>query len=259
MPLPTRVRSFLAAGALASLIAAGCSRNVGEPPADERPPALFRVEVVAAANAGAPPVGGVLYVGARPKDGGPPGYVLRQDRVVLPMVVDLTAENAMGPQVAAVEEWRLFVRLDRDGDVGTQGAGDWSGTSASVVRAGSGEIVRVEIAPIGEAPPPWIKVKVDGDAPPAGADMFVIVREVGGRVPLAARRLLTPPAWPVEVDLTERDLLRGPPAPPANTLEVLVKVDQDGDPLSTVEGDLEGRAAIVNGISSVRVLRPGRP
>lgn len=240
---PARLLVALLAGAALSPLSA-CSRNIGTPPADERPPALFRVEVVADPAAGAPPVDGILFVGARPAGGGPPGYAVMQERLQLPTFVDLTPENQMGPFAAGITQWVMFARLDRDGDASTQGADDWLGTSDAIVTAGSGVAVRIVLRPADAPPAPWLQVRIEGPPPPAGADVFVIVRELDGRVPLAARRLLAPPAWPIEVALGEGDLLAGPPAPPAAGLEIIVKVDQDGDPLTTAVGDQEGFARI---------------
>jgi hypothetical protein len=243
---------ILLAGATLSPLGA-CSRNIGTPPADERPPALFRVEVNADPAAGALPADGVLFVGARPAAGGPPGYAVMQETFQLPTFVDLTAENQMGPFAASVTEWVMFVRLDRDGDASTQSGEDWVGTSDRPVRAGTTAAIPVMLRPAAAPPAPWLQVRIEGPQPPSGADVFVIVREIGGRVPLAARRLVAPPAWPVDLALSEGDLLSGSPAPVGADLEVIVKVDKDGDPLTTVDGDQEGFARLDGGRAVVRL------
>ncbi len=252
MRRPLSPLAILFAGAALPLLGA-CSRNVGTPPADERPPALFRVEVVADPADGALPADGVLFVGARPAAGGPPGYAVMQEQFQLPTFVDLTAENQMGPFAASVTEWVMFVRLDRDGDASTQGAGDWVGTTDRPVQAGGGAAIRIKLRPAAPSPAPWLQVRIEGPQPPSGADVFVIVREIGARVPLAARRLVAPPAWPIDLALGEGDLLSGPPVPIGANLEVIVKVDQDGDPLTTVDGDQEGFARLDGGRAVVHL------
>lgn len=237
------------------LPAAACSRNVGTPPADERPPALFRVEVGVAADADSrPELFGVLFVGVRPAGGGPPVLVARAEPTGFPYRIDLTEENLMGPYGFEATRYVLFARYDMDGDAGTVGPGDWDARSVRAYPLGTTD-VRLALRQVPQ-PATWLQVRIlsDHEAPDPAVG-FVIVREADGRVPLAARRIPPPASWPHVLRLDEGDILHTAP-PPDMPLEVIVRIDQDGDPLTTTPGDLEGRAPVVDGQAEVR-LEPG--
>jgi len=197
---------------------------------------------VAPAAASAAAGEGVLFVGARPAGGGPPVYVARYAPAFFPGTYYLTESNRMGMGGPAQGPLAVFARFDRDGDAGTAGDDDLEAVTAPAL-PGNTE-VRLTLAAKTAVPqrPAWsLSVRLDGP-PGAAGTMFVLLRAaVGGRVPLAAARFDAPPSFPTTVTVAEHHILQ-PPLPPLDELDVLVKVDQDGNPLTTEPGDLEGHA-----------------
>lgn len=213
-----------------------CDRNTGPVPLDQHPQAAFIVELSLASTE---PVSTnprtTLFYGARPAVGGPPVYIARRQNVRFPGVFYLTEENRMNMGADYSGPLVLFARLDGDGNATTIDPSDWTGLTTQPVLPGNTK-VSLQLSQAGSPPPPWqIQVTI-GPAPvPPETTTYVLLREVGGRVPLAALKVESL-SFPVTVTLMAQHLLAEPPASLAN-LEVLVKVDGDGNPQTTQAGD----------------------
>ena len=109
------------------------------------------------------------------------------------------------------------------------------------------------------APPPSVQGTVSVDptvgAVPAGV-LYIIVR-VSGRAagpPLAVKSM--PADVPMSFSISEADSMI-PGTPLVGDLDIIARLDQDGDAFSRQEGDLEGRAGPVQvGAEVDIVLRP---
>ena len=109
---------------------------------------------------------------------------------------------------------------------------------------------------------PGVQGTVDVDptvgAVPEGV-LYIIVR-VSGRAtgpPLAVKSLAA--EVPVSFNITEADSMI-PGTPLIGDLDIIARLDQDGDAFSRQEGDLEGRAGPVQvGAAVDIVLRPAPP
>jgi cytochrome c-type biogenesis protein CcmH len=77
---------------------------------------------------------------------------------------------------------------------------------------------------------------------PAGSILFVSVRDPAGGPPLAALRL-APGASPMRFEVTQANAIAmgGAPRPFPAVVDVSVRLDGDGDPMSRADGDLEAR------------------
>ena len=229
-------------------IAVACSRNTGPPPPDQPPDSAYAVTISAPTGV-TPPTAGVLYIGARPAGGGPPQFVIRREIGPLPQTHYLTEADRMGLWAAEDGPLVVFERLDSYGDAGTVSAEDWVAEADRAMLPGQAKVA-LTLRPSEPAPSFALPVRIEGPSPPGGATLYVLLREVGGRVPLAAARYPVPKAFPLEVTLTEAHLLG---ALPDKKLEVLVKVDQDGNPVSTGPGDLEGATPVSGTTVTVNV------
>jgi hypothetical protein len=79
----------------------------------------------------------------------------------------------------------------------------------------------------------------DGVAPPKGV-LFVIARSQAGGPPIAVRRLPAGP-FPVDFVLGPQDGMM-PGQPLTGPLQLTARLDSDGDPMTRLEGDLNGSA-----------------
>jgi cytochrome c-type biogenesis protein CcmH len=70
--------------------------------------------------------------------------------------------------------------------------------------------------------------------------VYIIARKGPGGPPLAVKRV-TPPAFPLTYELTEKDVMMGGPFD--GEVELTVRVDKDGDAMSKNPGDLFGKSA----------------
>ena len=112
-------------------------------------------------------------------------------------------------------------------------------------------------APVPPGPPARITVDLaDGAEARTGAILFVIARPQGVTAgPPAAVKRLTVGTFPVEVTLTNADMMMGGTLPQA--IDVTVRVDGDGDPLTKNDG-VRGQASgvIVGGKTASLTLAP---
>lgn len=97
------------------------------------------------------------------------------------------------------------------------------------------------------APPPGVQgtVSVDPAAGPVPQGVLYIIVRVAGRAggpPLAVKSM--PADVPVSFSISEADSMI-PGTPLIGDLEIIARLDQDGDAFSRQEGDLEGRAGPV--------------
>ncbi len=222
-------------------LAIACSRNVGEPPENQWPEAAFIVHLALSDDVPTNhPTSDVLYLGARPAAGGPPVFVARRTAGRFPETFFLTDEDRMGMGGDAGGPMIVFARWDSDGDAGTAAPGDWAATAASAAVPGNTHI-DLTLAPLSTEPAFEYVVAIDGPPAPPDSVMFVLLRQADGRMPLVAGKFAAPAEFPIEISLTDRNILQGP-LPDLAKLEVVVKIDQDGNPVSTSPGDLHGRA-----------------
>ncbi len=112
------------------------------------------------------------------------------------------------------------------------------------------------------ASPPGVQGTVNVDptvgAVPEGV-LYIIVRVSGREAgpPLAVKPM--PAEVPVSFSITEADSMI-PGTPLVGDLDIIARLDQDGDAFSRQEGDLEGRAGPVQvGATVSIVLRPAAP
>lgn len=228
-----------------------CNQNTGPLPKSEHPESAFIVELstVASVTGATLPKRAFLFYGARPANGGPPIYVARRENPTFPGIYYLTEDNRMGLSGGDGGPLVVFARLDADGDAGTIGPDDWAG-EASVPAVPGNATVGVVLAPLALAEKPTgpaMKIEIDitgpaaaGVAAQAGAVTYVLLREQGGRMPLAALKADLK-QFPAVVTLEEHHILTDQ-LPPLSALEIVVKVDQDGNPQTTVKGDYVGVA-----------------
>jgi hypothetical protein len=89
--------------------------------------------------AGAKPVGGILFVIARPSGarGGPPLAVLRIADPSFPLSFTIGPENVMIPSMKFAGAISLSARLDADGNAMTRGTGDLSSPVAEQLSPGA--------------------------------------------------------------------------------------------------------------------------
>lgn len=69
-----------------------------------------------------------------------------------------------------------------------------------------------------------------------GSTLFVVARSLGGDGRPVAARKIVPSGFPVEFSLTQADSMMGDPLPPE--VDLLVRLDRDGDISTRDEGDL---------------------
>jgi hypothetical protein len=220
----------------------------------------------------------VLFVMARdPASEGPPLAVQRLtgNAYPMPFVLETPGEPDGG---ASGRPLQLIVKVDKDGDAGTSSAEDLIGFTPEGVAPGeSGVRIRVEAtlgqiaaaleeapAGVGDAATGRAREPGSGDAPAerggAGAVItgtislaeaargrtspedvvFVIAREPGTEGPPLAVARLPGDGYPMAFRLDDSHRMLGAPWPEAVELEV--RVDRDGDPLTLDRGGLVGRA-----------------
>lgn len=247
----------LLATILPLLLVVGCDRNVGPVPPDRHPDSAYIIRIERAVTDVALPRRGVLFYGARPASGGPPVYVARREEPFFPATYYLTDDNLMTMRQAPDMPLIVFARLDSDGDASTVSPTDWAGEASEAVPPGNRE-VQVWLQPIDATAtdtPRWqLEVRIDPgpQRPDAGMTTYVLLRQQGVPMPLAAARYAGL-SFPNTVTLTERELMRE--LPDGIPLEVVVKVDRDANPQTTDPGDQVGVAS-VEGSSVLVQLRP---
>lgn len=98
----------------------------------------------------------------------------------------------------------------------------------------------VELSPeaVGSAPPGWT--------------LYIIARPAGGGAAVAAKRV-DKPAFPVNFELTERDLMIGQPKS-GMKISVEARYDADGDPITKGKDDLYGKADGELAVGATNVL-----
>ena len=96
-------------------------------------------------------------------------------------------------------------------------------------------------------------ISVGADLPVPAGVLYLIVRVAGreGGPPLAVKQL--PADLPVSFRITEADSMV-PGTPLVGDLEVIARLDQDGNAFSRQPGDLEGRAGPVQVGASVEIV-----
>lgn len=251
------MRALIASLCAASIaMAAGCSRNLGQPPDAETGDTLFRVELDGAAAGTTPPTGAVLFLGARPAAGGPPAYVARYTQPQLPGKFLLTERDAMRPGRTPDGPLRVFARLDADGDASTSGPRDWSAAATDAVSP-AGQRIALRLRPAdGQQSEFSLPIRIAAPVtPPAEAVMYVLLRRRGSNRPVGAMRLDVPRRFPVDVRLTRQHLMGDLPDA-LDAYQVIVKVDQDRNPMTTAPGDLEGFASATSTPVRVRLRAP---
>lgn len=70
--------------------------------------------------------------------------------------------------------------------------------------------------------------------------IYIIARKSASGPPLAVKRI-SPPAFPLSYELSEKDVMMGGPF--EGDVEITVRVDKDGDAMSKNPGDLVGKSA----------------
>ncbi len=115
---------------------------MGSPSPGERASASFKGVIAAGEiriddTVSSPPAGWVLYVIARPAEGGPPVAAARFEKVVFPHKFKLTEKNVMMTQPSADTSLILSARLDEDGDPISKGANDLVGKVDSAITVGA--------------------------------------------------------------------------------------------------------------------------
>ncbi len=234
----------------------------------------------------------VVFVIARDPDrDGPPLAVERLRGNAYPMRFVLDASAAMLPGVSLAGPVQLIVKVDKDGDAGTAGADDLIGFTEEPVEPGDSE-VRIPVeGTLGEfsravarrgpeggsadssaaepgvsAADPRTSTRVAGmialgaglAARTAPDDVvFVIAREPGVAGPPVAVARLQGNRYPMAFRLDDSNLMLRGTWPPR--LELEVRVDKDGDPLTRGPGDLSGRATapVGPGAAAVRIQLEG--
>jgi hypothetical protein len=118
------------------------SRTEAAPPAasNTAPSGPIEGEIhIAPELAAVRPVGGVLFVIARPRGstGGPPLAVLRIAEPTFPLAFRIGPENVMIPSMKFTGDISLSARLDADGNAMTRGADDLSSETAESLVPGA--------------------------------------------------------------------------------------------------------------------------
>jgi hypothetical protein len=238
----------------------------------------------------------VVFVIARdPESKGPPLAVGRLTGNAYPMRFVLDASTAMLPGASLARPVQLIVKVDKDGDANTSAAGDLIGFTGELVEPGDsdvrvalegtlGELARaaeeegakpssegVDESPAevpGEPPggPGKRGARVAGTiaiAPGLAARtapddvVFVIAREPGAGGPPVAVARLRGNQYPMAFHLDDSSLMLRGIWP--TVLDLEVRVDKDGDPMTRGPADLIGRAAgpVRLGESDVRIRLEG--
>lgn len=209
------------------------------------------------------------------------------DRYPIRFVLDLTGGSA---GAAPGRELQLLVKVDRDGDANTSSPQDLVGVSPDLVEPGEGDARIVVEATLGEVMAMAAEDRGESgpagrregsDQPSASAEsatsnepriagtlelppalrartspsdvIFVIARRPGGQRPPVAVARLQGNRYPMEFTLGDGDRMLGGDWPDA--LDVEVRLDRDGDPMTRDPEDLTGRAPapVRTGSRNVRI------
>jgi hypothetical protein len=239
----------------------------------------------------------VVFVIARDPDrDGPPLAVQRLTGNAYPLRFVLDATSAMLPGTPLTGPVQLIVKVDKDGDAGTAAEDDLIGFTEAPVEMGDSDVRIVVEGTLGElsravrereaegrgdgapsAPGPAVP---SAAAPTSGTGaarvagtielanglaartspddvVFVIAREPGAAGPPVAVARLGGNGYPMPFRLDDSNLMLRD-AWPAR-LEIEVRVDKDGDPMTRGPDDLDGRAAepVAPGAAGVRIRLEG--
>ena len=228
--------------ALLSLMAlTACDRNIGPIPAHEPEyKTLFFAGTVTADTL--PNAKGVLFIAAAPADGGVPPLAARYDVKYWPVNFELSDINFMGEGLQIQGPHRLFARFDTDGDVGSRSSYDLEIRDSRDFAPGATGITLV-LQPLGEAPPARLNIygtvaAAEGlTVATAGKTLFIFARGTERPMPLAALRVAEP-ALPYTFVLNDAHILmRDMPMP--DSLQIVARLDADGDPVTRSPLDLE--------------------
>jgi hypothetical protein len=241
----------------------------------------------------------VVFVIARdPQRDGPPLAVQRLTGNTYPMRFVLDATSAMLPGTPLAGAVQLIVKVDKDGDAGTVGEDDLIGFTEAPVEMGDSDVRIVVEGTLGELSRAVRErdatVAAAGGSPPrsapapgapgsgaatgsvaaalsgtieladdlasrtsAGDVVFVIAREPGAAGPPVAVARLVGNAYPMAFRLDDSNLMMRDAWPARVELEV--RVDKDGDPLTRGLDDLDARAPapVAPGAAGIRIRLEG--
>lgn len=229
------MRKLFSLFVLASLLGA-CTRNIGPLP---EPTPEYTELYFSGTVTGDPtlPSRGVLYVAASPASDGSTHVVGRYEVNGWPVKFILSDLNKMDQNTKVQGGQTLFARFDQDGDIATKQPGDQEYRSSVPVALGT-KNVAITLLPI-----EGLKAKLDihgvikGNLSTVGKVMFIFARGANRPMPVAAARLSVS-SLPVEFHLGDANILM-PNLPLPEELQIVVRVDADGDPMTRSKGDIE--------------------
>lgn len=244
----------------------------GGPPGGQAQPIAGTIRL-APELAGQVPKGAVLFLIARNGQGGPPVAVERIADPTFPMRFSIGPEDRMIQGIPFAGPLHVIARIDADGNATTHSPGDLQGITTQAVQPGAtGVEIEIDQRFGGEAAgagapaaaPPFAASAAAGGggaapagppisgtirlAPalagrvPQGAVLFLIARNPngGGGPPVAVERIAAP-HFPMSFEIgPENRMIQAIPF--TGPLQLVARVDSDGNAMTHSPGDLEGSA-----------------
>lgn len=229
-----------------------CTRNVGTPRFHFPGSAIYTLTLQGPEVT--PPASAVLFVGARGTPDSPPSFVRRLPFIPFPLTVSLRSEDAMVPGLAVTTApLYLFARLDRDGDPSTVDPEDLLGETEVPYSPGSTGVI-IELRSQRERFEAFrFRIRMIGSSPlPSTGSGFVLLIDPRTASVIAGERFPIPSRLPYELELGPASLFR---PPPHGSVEVYLKLDDDGDPASPGLKDLRG-SGVTEGSTITITLHP---
>lgn len=241
------VPKYLQLGYAMTLFATmACDRNIGALPAHEPEyKTLFYAGTVTADIL--PYAKGVLFVAAAPANGGVPPLAARYEVKYWPVQFELSDLNIMGQGLEITGPHHLFARFDTDGDVGSRSSFDLEIRDNRDFAPGTTGITLVLTA-LGDAPAAQLALRGTIHAPAGvtlstvGKTLYIFARGTDRPMPIAAMRAIEP-SLPFTFVLDDSHILmRDAPLP--DTVQIVARLDSDGDPVTKNPQDLEFTGAL---------------